>query len=184
MLTASQISKFKATVAALEDLATELSVISDKTGQVAVAVYDFGQQISLVLNELVKPDYTDTCPAGPIIKRIISGENVTQMNISEAKTLKKYVVIEVVSTKFAPSGTTVDFKHVGAKEPVVYKNKNFDGIRAHDFKAGQFYLIVDESIGRRHVWKYMKWLSQEEAVRICQALKKPVGTARYKEEAQ
>ena len=47
MLTASQISKFKATVAALEDLATELSVISDKTGQVAVAVYDFSQQIGV-----------------------------------------------------------------------------------------------------------------------------------------
>ena len=182
MLTASQISKFKTTVAALEDLATELSVISDKTGQVAVAVYDFSQQIGLVLNELVKPDYTDTCPAGHIIKRIISGESVTNMNISEAKTLKKYVVIECVATKFAPAGTTVDFKHVGAKEPVVYKNKHFDGIRAHDFKPGQFYLIVDESIGRRHVWKYMKWLSGPEAVRVCAALKKPVGTARYKEE--
>lgn len=181
MLTASQISKFKTTVQALEDLATELSVISDKTGQVAVAVYEFGQQINLVLNELAKPDYTDTCPVGNLIKDIISGKAVS-MNITEAKNLKKYVVIECISTKFAPAGTTVDFQHVGAKEPVVYKNKNFDGIRAHDFKAGQFYLIVDESVGRRHIWKYMKWLSKDEAVRISQALKKPVGTARYKGE--
>lgn len=166
MLSDTQISVFKSAVTSLNNLAEELVIMSDRLGMVGVEINNFSEQIQAVLDELNKPDYLDKCPVGDLVRKIIANKPVS-VDVIQAKELKKYIVIKCISIGYKKGNPAVKFEKIGTNDRTIWENTVFTGISAKDFKPNQYYIIVDEPPApKKHNWKYVHWLSEQEANRI------------------
>lgn len=163
----------------LEDLYVELVRKEEDFKDIKAKLENVLEEFYKLNPKPIYPEYLDTCPVGSIVQSIIEGKDFN-ITVQDAKHLQKYVVIKCEYTKLTVQGNPVVYwSHLGARIKKQYSNSNFDGVNPSAFEANSYYLICDEPVSRKHIWTFAYKLSEEDAVRIKDLLKQPVGAVRH-----
>lgn len=176
-LSDKQKALFLNSVSALDELAMEMAVMSDKTGDIAVTLAEWSTSVGNLYKYLTTPkeEFIDThLNTGKWMRNLLSDKftsvNAVPLDLNYAKfELRKWVVIKCESV----TEKSVTFSHVGAHNPVSYKNKNFrDDASASQFKPGSIYVVFcTELRARVAAWHWAQEVELDKAIFINSQLK-------------
>lgn len=177
-LTEKQSQLFLNSIKSLDELAMEMAVVSDKTGDIAVALAGWSESIAKLHTFLTTPEqeYIDKyLKSGAWMRGLLAETPVIDINVPASEwrfELRKYVVIKCEGK----TAKSVSFSHVGAHSPVVYKNKNFkDGVTIESFKKGSYYVVyASELRSRVYCWHWAQEVEMNRAIFINNNLKTAV----------